>query len=309
MSLALSTFWASGRDWRLRDIFAAGAELGFDAFELSGIYDDTFYDEIRPGDFRVLSVHDPAPPRRGQTRLGSKALRRADLVFTSLDAEHRRRAIAITKHTLDVAAAYGAHAIVLHPGQTSASPALEPQLKQLFAQGAIASPQADAVRAQLAHERAHQHVERMEALHRCLDELAAYAAARHIKLGLENRPTFEITNFAEVGEILAWFPENTVGYWHDTGHAQAQANLGFAPHADWLRAYATRIVGLHLHDAVGVNNHCAPGVGNVDWVGLAALVPPHAIRTLEVDSTVSAEAVRAGVAHLKQTGWLAAQRE
>jgi hypothetical protein len=83
---ALSSFWSSGRDWRLRDFFAAGAALGFDCFELSGTLrgHDTFYEEIRPGDFCLVSLHDPAPPLRGQTRLGSKELRRADIVYTSL---------------------------------------------------------------------------------------------------------------------------------------------------------------------------------------------------------------------------------
>jgi len=303
---ALSSFWSSGRDWRLRDFFAAGAALGFDYFELSGTLrgHDTFYDEIRPGVFRMVSLHDPAPPARGQTRVGSAELRRADIVYTSLDEERRRRAVVLTKNSIDVAAEYGARFVVLHPGQTSANPAIEERLKQLFAQGAINNSEAEALRSRLATERAHQHREHMDALHRSLDELVAYASARNIQLGLENRPAHEITNFAEMGEILAWYPDGVVGYWHDTGHAQVQANLGFTPHVDWLRAYAPRVVGIHLHDAVGVTNHHAPGSGNVDWRALARYAPPNAIRVLEVDRTVPADAVRAGVAHLRATGWL-----
>jgi sugar phosphate isomerase/epimerase len=160
------------------------------------------------------------------------------------------------------------------------------------------------LRARLTRERAVQHREHMDAVHRSLDELVAYASAHNIQLGLENRPAHEITNFAEMGEILSWYPGAVVGYWHDTGHAQVQANLGFTPHADWLRAYAPRVVGIHLHDAVGVTNHHAPGSGNVDWRALARYAPPNAMRVLEVDRTVPADAVRAGVAHLRATGWL-----
>ncbi len=303
-TLALSTFWASGRDWRLRDFFAAGADLGFDCFELSGIQRDTFYGEIRPGVFRFVSLHDSAPPARAQTRLGSGELRRADIVYTSLDEERRRRAIALTKNSIDVAAEYGARVVVLHPGQTSASPAIEERLKQLFAQEKIDSPEADALRAQLAVERADRRRERMDALHRALDELAAYALPRKIQLGLENRPAHEITNFVEMGEILAWYSGDVIGYCHDTGHAQVQANLGFTPHADWLCAYAPRLIGMHLHDARGVTNHHAPGIGNVDWRALAPLAPKNVVRVLEVDRTVSSDAVRAGIAHLRATGWL-----
>lgn len=303
-TLALSSFWSSGRDWRPLDFFAAGAALGFDCFELSGIHRDTFYDEIRPGTFNIVSLHDPAPPLRGQTRLGSKELRRADIVYTSLDEERRQRSVALTRRSIDVAMEYGACVIVLHPGQTSASPEIEERLKQLFLQGAINSSEANALRARLVTERAHQHREHMDALHRSLDELVAYASAHNIRLGLENRPAHEITNYAEMGEILSWYPADVIGYWHDTGHAQVQANLGFVPHADWLRAYASRVIGMHLHDAIGVTNHHAPGNGNVDWRGLAQLVPAHAIRVLEVDHQVSPDSVRAGVAHLSAIGWL-----
>ena len=79
----------SGRDWRPRDFFTAGANLGFDSFELSGVHGDTFYDEIRPGDFRIVTLRDPAPPARGETRVGSKELRRADIVCASLDEQLR----------------------------------------------------------------------------------------------------------------------------------------------------------------------------------------------------------------------------
>jgi sugar phosphate isomerase/epimerase len=307
--LALSTFWSSGRDWRLRDFFAAGADLGFDCFELSGIHHDTFYDEIRPGVFRFVSLHDPAPSARGQTRRGSGELRRADIVYTSLDDERRQRAVALTKNSIDIAAEYGARLVVLHPGQTGASPEIEAQLKQLFAQGKISAPEADALRVQLAIERAHQHRERMDALRRSLDELVAHALARKVKLGLENRPAHEITNFAEVGEILSWYPDDVIGYWHDTGHAQVQANLGFTPHADWLRAYASRIIGMHLHDARGVTNHHAPGTGNVEWRALAPLAPRNGVRVLEVDKTVSPEQVRASVEYLRVSGWIVEKDE
>ncbi len=303
-TLALSTYWMSGRDWRLSDFFAAGADFGFESFELSGIYGDTFYDEIRPGDFRFVSLHDPAPPARGCARVGSKALRRADIVYTSLDDSRRRQAVSITKNSIDIAAAFGAQVIVLHPGQTSASAAMEDQLKQLFLRGRISSPEADALRVQLATERAYQHHEHIDALHHSLDELLAHASSKKVKLGLENRPTYEITNFAEMGEILSWYPSDWIGYWHDTGHAQVQANIGMTPHIDWLQAYGGRIVGMHLHDAVGIENHRAPGQGNVDWRELAAFVPTNVIGVIEVDRHTLANDIHAGIQYLQSTGWI-----
>ncbi len=305
INAALSSFWSRGRFRHPRDLFQAGADLGFAYFELSGLRGDTFYDEIRPGDFRFVSLHDPAPPARGEKGISSKELRREDVVYTSLDEERRRRAVAITRRSIDTAAEYGARIIVLHSGQTSASPEIEEQLKKLYVAGGIASPEADALRARLATERAYQHREHMYALHRSLDELAAQASQKNVRLGLENRPTYEITNFAEMSEILAWYPANLVGYWHDTGHAEVQASLGMTAHVDWLREFCHRIVGMHLHDAVGISNHRAPGEGSVDWCGLAPLASAaDAVRVIEVDETVSEESLFAGIEHLRAMGWL-----
>ena len=303
-SLALSSFWMSGTDKRPLDFFAAGTDLGFDCFELSGIHGDTFYDEVRPGDFRIASLHDPAPPARGQRHLGSKELRQTDTVYTSRDDERRRQAVAITKHSIDVAAQYGSQVVVLHIGQTSTIGNVERQLKRLFVEGRIDSIEAETLRAQLATERAYQHDEHIDALRRSLDELVIHASAQHIQLGIENRPAHEMAGFAEIGEILSWYPADTVGYWHDTGHAQIQAMLGFTPHANWLRAYGHRIIGMHLHEAVGVENHQAPGQGSVDWIGLAPLVLANALRVIEVDKTVSVDALREGKEFLRRTDWL-----
>lgn len=241
---------------------------------------------------------------RGDIRLGSKELRRLDVVYTSLDEEHRRRAVSITKRSIDVATDYGARAVVLHIGQPSVVTNVEKELKQLFVEGRIISPQADTLRMCLVAERMQRHSEHMAALRHSLDELVVHARARRIRLGIENRPAHEIAGFAEIGEILSWYADDAVGYWHDTGHAQVQANLGFTPHADWLRAYGHRTIGMHLHDSVGVENHRAPGQGDVAWNTLARFVPANAIRVIEVDKTVSADALRAGVEHLRRTSWI-----
>lgn len=296
--LALSSYWRRGSWKQIGDFFRVGVEMGFSAFEVSGLLDHSFYQEIHPGVFNIASLHNPAP---GEMR--NREMRRADVLLTSLDEERRQQAVAIARRCVEVAQRYGARVVVLHVGQTSADPELENQLKGLFAEGRIASPQADALRKRLASERLVRRQERMEALRRSLDRLIPYALAGGILLGVENRTACEMPDWQELGEILSWYPEEPVGYLHDTGHAQVQEVLGLWPHVDWLRAYGHRLVGLHLHDSVDLQVHRAPGAGDVDWVCLASLVPAGVVRTVEVDGTVSREALLAGVEHLNSTGW------
>lgn len=124
-----------------------------------------------------------------------------------------------------------------------------------------------------------------------------------MRLGLENRTICEVPSFDDVGQVLLWYPDDTVSYWHDTGHAQVQADLGITPHEDWLHAYGHRLIGLHLHDAVNLQVHQVPGTGRVDWAGLASLAPAQVLRTVEVDRPVSEKALFVGVRHLQSTGW------
>ena len=125
-----------------------------------------------------------------------------------------------------------------------------------------------------------------------------------MRLGLENRPICQAPNFEDMGQVLTWFPDGTLGYWHDTGHAQVQEALGFTPQADWLRAYGHRLIGAHLHDEANLEVHLAPGEGDVDWHGLAPLMPTNALRVIETNHSVSKESLRAGIEHLKLTGWI-----
>lgn len=303
-NLALSSYWMRGRWERVSDFIRAGVDFGFRSFEVSGLRCDTFYDEIHPGQFNIVSFHGPAPPRRGTTAMGSQEARRADIVLTSLDDERRQQAVAVVKRCLDVASEYGAQAIVLHLGQTHADPELEQQLKQLILDGRRSSPEAKALRSRVLIERATGRAEHMDSLRRGLDELVPYASSRGVRLGLENRPICQAPNFEDIGQVLTWFPDETLGYWHDTGHAQVQEALGFTPRADWLRAYGHRLIGAHLHDEANLEAHLAPGEGDVDWHGLASLMPADVLRVIETNHAVSTESLCAGIEYLKMTGWI-----
>ena len=92
----------------------------------------------------------------------------------------------------------------------------------------------------------------------------------------------------------------TVGYWHDVGHAEVLENLGFGTHEEWLQRFAQRMVGIHLHDVVGVDDHQAAGLGNVDWELVARYLPAGALLTCEFQNYNSPEQVKTGLDLLRR---------
>lgn len=304
-SLALSSYWKRECWKSVGEFFKAGADLGFRAYEVSGLRRDTFYDEVRPGQYSIASFHSPAPPMRGAScPMGNGEMRRAEIVLNSLDGERRRQAVELARRCVDVAHDYGATLIVLHVGTTDADPALADRLARLALDSRVNSPEADALRSRLITQRKHRREERMAALRCSLDDLALYASTRNVRLGVENRPICEMPCLDEVQQIMEWHEGDVVGYWHDTGHAQVQEALGFTPHRAWLEAFGNRTIGIHLHDAVGLDVHRSPGAGSVNWMGLASLAPANVLRVMEVNHTVSGSGLLSATRYLESTGWV-----
>lgn len=62
------------------------------------------------------------------------------------------------------------------------------------------------------------------------------------------------------------------------------------------------IIEVHLHDVKGINDHLAPGLGEVDFRMVAAYLPDTAIRTFELQPANTPEQVKAGLKYLAERG-------
>lgn len=101
--------------------------------------------------------------------------------------------------------------------------------------------------------------------------------------GLENRYHYlEIPLPHEMDMLLELADDGRLGFWYDVGHAQVFDRLGFYSHETWLRRYAPRMLGAHLHDVRGLQDHLAAGLGEVDWEMVAAYLPEEVLRVCEV---------------------------
>ncbi|MCS7219888.1 MAG: TIM barrel protein [Anaerolineae bacterium] len=294
---ALSSMWAQHRFEDVRSLAQAAAVLGFPAVELSHTTTITHVDGVRPGEIPITSVHYPAPAEPSPYRYS------ADALLSSLDETARRWAVAQGERSLQFAAEMGAQAVCVHLGTVEMPSHLEWALEQRYLGGQVGSPSFLRLRDQIIAERAQRQGPYLDAARRSLDELAATAMRLGVRIGIESRRFYrEIPTWEELAVLLRDHDPQTVGFWYDMGHVQVLANLGFHEHQAWLDALADRIVGVHMHDVIGLRDHLPPGLGELDFAYLARHLPATAVRTFELDWYYEGEELQQGLAYARAAG-------
>ena len=144
-------------------------------------------------------------------------------------------------------------------------------------------------------------VEHLDLAGEMLTRLAEKAEEYGLRLGIENRQELEeIPLDSDFDLFLREFNRPSIGYWHDTGHAQIKENLGFISHRFHLENLAPRLIGFHVHDVeFPGRDHRAPGTGTVDFKALQPLVKPEHVKVFEFSPSLTPEAALGGVAYIK----------
>ena len=293
--LALSTMWMQHRQRTVAEFATDARALGFGGIEVSHIVTPALLADADPAALGIRSVHFPAPV------LPSPFGAPAEALLSAVNEAQRGWAVAQGHASIDLAARAGARAVCLHLGEVPAQRHLEWALMQRFLGGQRHSAAYSAALAGVMADRGQAAAPAFDAARRSLAELAAYAAPRGIRLGVESRTNhWQIPTFAELGVLLAENDPAVVGFWYDCGHVQLLHTLGFHRHEEWLTAYGPRIVGVHWHDVRGLRDHLLPGLGELDFAALWAAVPDEAVLTCELDWYYSAEEIRRGVQVLLQ---------
>ena len=295
---SLSTMWAKNNFPKLPDFFEAAGRMGFSHIELNHQIDSSMLDGIDLSQYRFSSVHEPCP-----ADISTDELKNRDWLISSPDEDNRNRGVEAIKRSIDLAHQLHALVIVVHCGMVSTDLSIERELRKLFDAGRTETDKYLELKQNLIKRRGSLIGPRLEAVKKSLLELLDYAAPFRIRLGLENRyHYFDIPSPDEMGELLALAGPDQLGFVYDVGHAQALDRLGFYPHEEWLRRYASRMIECHLHDVTGINDHHAPGLGEIDFDMIAPYLPDGAIRTFELQVTNSPEQVKAGLKFLVEHG-------
>ncbi len=223
-------------------------------------------------------------------------------LLSSPEGQERARAVEKTIRTLELAQNLGASAVVLHLGRVDMDPEYG-RFHELFRHKMLGSPEGRRFLEGKLKERRQVRGPYLEGVFRSLDRLNSEAEKRGLLLGIENRYAYhEIPDFEEIAQILGAFSGGSVGYWHDVGHAHVQEKLGFIKPGALLRSYGSMLVGVHIHDARGTDDHWAPGAGEIDFWALREKLKDSPIKILEVHKKSDKEQLVKGREWLKTIG-------
>ncbi len=294
-NVALSTMWGIGQFDHLADFFVACQQFGVQQFELNHKVNSAMLARLDLTRHRIGSVHEPCP-----ADISTDTLNGRNWLISALDEDCRRQGVRAVQRSIDLARELGARAVVVHAGKVDVDSQLEKTLRRLFEAGQAQTPPYNEARDRLVTARAAQAEANLEAVQRSLVELAEYAGRLGIRLGIENRYHYlEIPSWDELGQLLEAVGDERVGFWYDVGHAHTLERLGFYAHEAWLQRYASRMIGVHLHDVIGLKDHQAPGSGEVDWKLVVNYLPKDVIiRACEFRHYLTSEQVVAGLQFL-----------
>jgi sugar phosphate isomerase/epimerase len=222
--------------------------------------------------------------------------------LASTNPSERLRSVDAHKATVDAAAEYGARAIVVHLGNTGVV-SRQPSLFDVIARQGRLSDEHLRLRDAAWQEREARKGPHLEAALESIRALGEHAQGTGVRIGLECRDGYhEIPSLDEFSQIFSACDGLPVGYWHDAGHGAKLDYLGFAEHEAYLRRYASRMVGMHIHDTRAGRDHQAPGQGTTDFAMLGRHLRPETIRTLELSRSVTAAEITQALDVLEPLG-------
>jgi sugar phosphate isomerase/epimerase len=244
----------------------------------------------------ISSLHNfvPEPPDGERTAM-----------LSDIDEHSRRRAISLTEDTIRLAVELGAGAVVLHMGQprgvelNDMQRSLRRAIHQKAPETEIAKLCAELISARKRLPNAY-----LDSMLQSLEVIAVTADRMGVKLGIESRYFYsQFPDFEELGILLQEFAGTNIGYWHDCGHTQHTQFCGLGSTADYLEAFSSRLVGVHLHDTHIWTDHQIPSpIGDLDFGQIKPYLTPDTIRVMELSKKCPLDEVNSGIDYLRKMG-------
>lgn len=293
--LAFSTCWNNSRHTDGESMIDEIIELGFNHIELSHGMTVAKLPGIqrayRAKKFTCSGIHNFFPSPVEVMIDAPDAYE-----YTSHRPFDRKRAFDMTLKTLELAAEFNAHYVVLHMGSTPLNHRkFTKPLTELVTAGLQHDPKFIKQKIQFIKKR-----EKIAPLYyrralETLETLLPKAQEYGVKLAVESRSRFEdMPNEREMLKLQEHFNDNPwVGYWHDFGHVQLKHNLGLLDHQQWLETISPHLIGGHVHDVQWpARDHRTPLTGTLDFKSLLSHFPKNCPLIWELSPTRETEEIR-----------------
>jgi sugar phosphate isomerase/epimerase len=293
--LGISTCWFENRSLNGEEIIKEILELGLEGVELEYRITHPIYQQMKPllnKTIKVLSIHNYFPKPIECSHLKASG----DLfLLSSVDKDERTKAIQYTIRTLEHACDLEVVPVILHLGHVD-MPNPFVRIKRYYSDKKLDQEESVAYIREQNITRRNKVSKHLDAVLFSLERLNKEAEKKGIMLCVENRyHLHEVPDFQEIGIILNEFRGGHIRYWHDVGHAAAQERMGLCRQKDLLDAYSDFIMGVHIHDIKGLDDHLSPGKGDLDFRELSSFNKSDTFKILEIDSNVPRDELEGGI--------------
>lgn len=302
MSLSLASSWFNLNLYTPEKMVKKLIELSIGSIELQYRMPAPYFRELYPllkkEGIKVSSLHNYFPVPEIVERGSGDAF-----LLTSLDDDELKLAVKYSSRSIEVASMLEAPVVVFHTGSVPLSSSKLDEFYYLFERGE--ENEAGKILREISKEREKKSRLYLDRLLISLDRIAKVAEREGVKVGIENRyHPHEIPLPPELKIIFKEFEGGPIFYWHDVGHAHHLEVIGFLPEKKWLEEFKEFLIGVHLHDARGREDHLAPGKGEIDFLSLLGYISKETIKVVEAHPKVKEGELREGFNYLKEMGFV-----
>ena len=296
--ISLSTMWSADQEMPFSETFTLARKLGFVGFEFSNKITPQLYQEWDRNKYYVATIHDPCPSEFGYTEL-----KRQDVALSSLNETQRVKAVDNLKRSIDLAVRLGSRSVVVHCGAIHCDHTKDKKLRELYLEGKSGTAEYIQLQQDYITDRNHHKEPHFWQVIRSMEEVISFAKGSGVAIALENRNRYhDLPLPDEMETLLQLCDEPWFGFQYDAGHAHNLEVLGMVGKGEWLRRFHHRLIGMHLHDVNGLQDHLAPGMGEIDFPSLSPYLVDGVLRTLEVSPDCTTDQIAHGLEVLVEHG-------
>lgn len=265
---SFSTCWNMRRHTTGDGLINEIRELGFRRVELNYNVTEEMLVTIEPmierGEIGISSVHNTFPHVQDRDYGTDSVL----LGFE--DKEKRQRAVELLIRSAEYAQRYDGEAVVVHPGEVPFTYDISGELEQIYNTQGKESAAYRSKWAELMERREAHSAGYVQTIIESLVTVCNRAVSKglNIRFGIETRSKpQQIPTLAEAKTIIQALKGAPVGIWYDTGHAIMMDRLGLYDSIGEMDGLMDDIVGVHIHETIGLDDHWCPYVnsGNPDF--------------------------------------------